>query len=705
MKGHEISELVQKGVESGKRHDLKKSIHYLKKANKLSPPHPVIYYNLAFAYQQTKKFDLALRYYKKTLSLVENDTVTLLSLGSLYQTLQKNNQAIKTYEKLLSVAPDHSQALSNLGSVYVLMSKPEKAVHYLEKAIKINPGLAKANYNLANAYYLSGKTEVAIKELKKALKKNSRYGKAYNLLSSLYLEQGDTKNAIKTLKKAIQKCPEEANHVVSLANILRDTDKSFIATGLYEEAIKINPNYVETYPYLYSQLKIACDWRRLRSIEKKIDLYNQHALNYGLPPPETPFNNIARVASPKNNLEIAKAWSEKLSLSAKFFKINFNYSRLKKNGPLKIGYFSGDFQSHPVNMQLYPMYKLHHRPDFEIYAYSFGETDHSLYRTEVERGVDKFVDVAGLHHTEIAKKINDDGINILVDLMGFTRNSKPEVLALRPAPIQISYLGFSGTMGASFIDYVITDQTVTPPEEEKYYVEKFIYLPKCYQVNHPLPFLKKSLSRKDYNLPQKAFIFACFNKSAKFEPALIKSWVRILQAVPRSVLWLWLPPNNQVTRKNLTDFAKKNGVDPNRLIFAEKVPIDEHLTRLKLVDLALDTFTYSGGATTSNTLWAGVPVITLRGKHFLSRMSASIVINIGLPELVVENKGDYEQLAIGLARDPKRLSELKNKLWKLRESSDLYNLKLYRDYFEKAYKAAWKRYQKGGPAEIIQIKQ
>jgi len=617
--------------------------------------------------------------------------------------LQKYPQAIRTYKKILLASPDHSQALSNLGSVYILLSKPEKAIYYLKKAIQINPSLAKAHYNLANGYYLAGKTKTAITELNKALKKNNRYGKAYNLLSSLYLEQGDTKNAIKTLKRAILKCPDEANHVVSLANILRDTDKSFMATKLYEEAIKINPNYVETYPYLYSQLKVACDWKRLGRIEKKIDLYNQHALKYGFPPPETPFNNIARIDNPEENLKIAKAWSDKLSLSAKFFKVSFSHLKLKSK-PLKIGYFSGDFQAHPVNMQLYPMYKIHHRPEFKIYAYSFGETDHSFYRTEMERGVDGFVDITGLHHTEIAKKINDDGINILVDLMGFTRNSKPEVLALKPAPIQISYLGFSGTMGADFIDYVITDQIVTPPEEEKYYAEKFIYLPKCYQVNHPLPFLKKNLTRKDYNLPQKSFVFACFNKSAKFEPTLIKSWVKILQAIPKSVLWLWLPPNNQVTRKNLTDFVEKNGIDPERLIFAEKVPIDEHLTRLKLADLALDTFTYSGGATTSNTLWAGVPVITRRGKHFLSRMSASIVTYVGLPELVLESVSDYEKLAIGLARDPEKLAKLKERLWKLRTKSDLYNLGRYRDYFEEAYRAIWKRYEQGLPADTVKIK-
>ncbi|OFW62291.1 MAG: hypothetical protein A2Z35_01965 [Actinobacteria bacterium RBG_19FT_COMBO_36_27] len=375
-----------------------------------------------------------------------------------------------------------------------------------------------------------------------------------------------------------------------------------------------------------------------------------------------------------------------------------------KNKPLRIGYLSADFQNHPVNHLLYPLYKNHTRPDFMIFAYSFGENDFSSYRLAVEKGCDRFFDITKLHPLKAAEKIHSDKINILVDLMGYTRNSRPNILALKPAPIQISYLGYPGTTGSDFIDYIITDPILTPTNQQKYYTEKFIYIPDCYQVNHRHAISKTKYTRKDYNLPEKGIVFASFNKTGKINPDLFKTWMNILLKVENSVLWLSLPTESQQILNNLKTYSKKYKVNVNRLIFTAKVPLEDHLKRLQLADLALDTTIYSGGVTTSNALLAGIPVLTLQGKHYLSRMSSSLIHAVGMDEMVTHSLADYENLAIKIGNDKALIQNLKQKLKQKVNKSNLYDIKSFTINIEEAYKVVWEHFAKNLPPKQFVIK-
>jgi predicted O-linked N-acetylglucosamine transferase (SPINDLY family) len=288
-------------------------------------------------------------------------------------------------------------------------------------------------------------------------------------------------------------------------------------------------------------------------------------------------------------------------------------------------------------------------------------------------------------HIEAAKKINEDGIDILIDLKGHTKDNRLEIMALKPAPIQITWLGFPGTTGSSFIDYIITDKIVTPPSSQKFYSEKFLYMPNSYQINYDKRKIQDAkFTRQDFGLPQKAFVFSSFNHTSKIDPETYFSWTNILNSVPNSVLWLLR--SNKMAEKNLQKYAKTAGVNPNRIIFSDTVmPNEWHLARLKLSDLALDTFIYNGHTTTSDSLWAGVPVVTLLGKHFASRVAASLLTAVGLPELITHSQKEYENLAIKIANDNKLNARLKSKLISNKLTSPLFNTKLFVENLEKLY--------------------
>jgi predicted O-linked N-acetylglucosamine transferase (SPINDLY family) len=363
---------------------------------------------------------------------------------------------------------------------------------------------------------------------------------------------------------------------------------------------------------------------------------------------------------------------------------------------IRIAYLSSDFHRHATAFLTAGLFELHDRKLFEIAGISFGPDDKSDTRARLIRAFDSFHDVRAESDRAVAARIADLEIDIAVDLKGYTGGARPGILAHRPAPIQVSYLGFPGTMGAPFIDYIIADDTVTPAGDEPFYSESIVRLPGCYQVNDA----KRAIStaaptRVAAGLPERGFVFCCFNQSYKVTEPIFAVWMRLLRRVEGSVLWLFR--DNALAETNLRAEAAARGVDPLRLIFAEREKPENPLARHRLADLGLDTLPYNAHTTASDALWTGLPIVTCRGSTFAGRVAASLLQAVGLPDLVTENLADYEALALALARDAPRLDAVRARLAQNRSTSSLFDTDLFRRHIETAYRTMWRRWRDGEP--------
>jgi len=368
---------------------------------------------------------------------------------------------------------------------------------------------------------------------------------------------------------------------------------------------------------------------------------------------------------------------------------------------LKIAYLSGDFRDHPVGHNLINLFRLHDRNKFHVTVFSSGPNDNSIYRRRIEKDCDRFIDIKHIPDIEAAKIIRENRIDILVELMGHTRDNRLKLCAFRPAPLQISYLGYPGTTGANFIDYLIADRTVIPADYEKFYSEKIIYLPESFMIADR-PHIAPLPERQTYKLPPESFIFCSFNSAYKIEPVMFDIWMKILKQVPQAILWL--RGGNSTMENNLRNEANRRKVDPQRLIFAAKVQNKEdHLARLQLADLCLDTRIYNGHTTTLDALWAGTPVITLLGSHFASRVSSSNLKAVGLPQLITDDLESYKNLAISLARKTENLNKIKETLIANCKTAPLFDTEAKTLHLEKAYLKIWQNHKNRKPATATTI--
>jgi protein O-GlcNAc transferase len=384
-------------------------------------------------------------------------------------------------------------------------------------------------------------------------------------------------------------------------------------------------------------------------------------------------------------------------------RITFSFNdRKATKRKIVIGYLSRNFLNHPTAHLTLSLFGLHNRSEFEIFTYSYGKDDGSSHRKRIQRDSDKFVELGNLSYADAAKCIYEDQVDILVDLMGYMKGTRLEICAVRPAPIQVRYLGLAGTTGAHFFDYIITDRIVTPEDHASLYSEQFVYMPNSYQINdHSQMISNKTFRKEDFGLPGDSFVFCSFSNAYKVEPVMFNIWMNILRQVPKGVLWL--QQEGKTAEKNLRKEAEGRGVNPERIVFTNKLPKQEHLARLSLADLALDTRIVSGAATTSDALWAGVPVITLQGGHFASCMSSSILTSIGLPELITHGLEDYEALAVRFAHNPDELREIRQKLNKNRLTKPLFDTPRFARNLEKAYKEMWELFLAGERPRQIEV--
>jgi predicted O-linked N-acetylglucosamine transferase (SPINDLY family) len=380
----------------------------------------------------------------------------------------------------------------------------------------------------------------------------------------------------------------------------------------------------------------------------------------------------------------------------------FNGKSVLKSNRIKIGYFSSYFRQHPVTMLSVKMLECSDREKFEIFAFHYGPIVNDEYNLRINAAFDHFINVSEMSDKEIASLALENSIDIAIEFNGFMKDERIGILAHRPSPIQINYLAYPGTMGADFYDYIVADETLIPEDQKSNYAENIIYLPSCYMPqDNSRQISDKPLTRQDFNLPEDGFVFCCFNNSFKITPKEFDIWMRLLSKVDGSVLWLLKANKSSV--ENLKSEAEKRGVKADRLIFADKLAIEEHLARQRLADLFLDTFNFNAHTTASDALWVGLPVVTKIGKGFAARVAGSLLTSIEVPELITTSEKEYEALALDLATNPEKLSLIKKKLADKRSTAPLFDTETYTKNLEKAYTKAYERYSSGLPSKEFKV--
>ena len=663
------------------------AITFHEKAAKLTPNNPDIWINFSKSLVKTKKFQQAFSAIDKAINLSPNNADAWNNRGAVLKELGKIGEAIESYKKALNINPAFEEALYNQGIALMEGKKNIEAIKSFDRAIELNPayyaalnnkGIALTNLmrhdaallafdqclNIKPDYIEAGinkavtlsylrKYDTSLKILSSILKEFPNNPEVWNNKGLIHLELKESQEALNCFGKALNLKPDSAQILINQGIAMNNLKLFEQAIKTFEKVLRLYPDYELIPGTLLGTKMQICNWE---NFSKEIDSLCARVQEGKLG--SIPFSLLALTSSESIHLQAAKNF-----ISAKYPpSLNVTFPKTQTfTQKIRLGYFSADFHNHATAYLMAELFELHDKDKFELFAFSFGPSIQDQMRARMSAAFNTFIDVRDKSDYEIAKLSNELNIQIAVDLKGFTQDGRTGIFANRAAPIQISYLGYPGTMGAEYIDYIIADRIVIPQESQKFYTEKVLYLPNCYQVNDS----KREISNKKFSphelgLPDAGFIFCSFNNSYKITPHTFKSWMQILKKVDGSVLWLL--QDNPLAAKNLRAHASSSGVDPNRLIFAERLPLPDHLARHRLANLFLDTLPYNAHTTASDALWAGLPVLTQIGESFASRVSASLLSSIGLPELITRSTEEYESLAVSLAKNPAKLVHIKDKL-------------------------------------------
>jgi len=620
-------------------------------------------------------------------------------LGSLRLTSGDHDGALRAFARALALRPDHLDTLVNLGVTLRASNRRDEARLALLRALALQPGLASAHVNFGTLELDRGACEEAIRHYRAALESGGDAVSLHRSIGLAYLLRNDREAAMAEFKAALAVAPEDPDTLVALGDLLSQLRRMAEATDCFRRALAAAPRHRQAIPRLFNQALQCCDWDEARRLKPIVDALTDEALAKGEAPAEAAFLSFAHAEDPARHGAIARAMS---ALAAKLAGPPLILPKRSSDSGrrIKLGYLSADFRNHAVSQLLVRTLELHDRSQFKVWAYSTGAEDRSALRERIRDGVDAFIDIRDLDHRAAAERIAKDEVDILIDLTLHTTGARLEIPALRPAPIQMGWLGFPGSSGAEFFDYLLTDKIVTPPDQAPHYSEKLAYLPETFQPNDDRqPIAPGRSTRAEYGLPENGFVFCSFNQPYKIEPVLFDLWMGLLRDLPDSVLWLHRL--NEVAPVNLQREAAKRGVAPERLVFADRPEKPVHLRRLALADLALDTRLYNGHTTSSDALWAGLPVLTMLGSHYAARVSASVLTAIGLPDLVATSLEGYRVIALKLARDPAALANMKARLARNRTTMPLFDSPRFARNLESVYRAVWTRHEAGLAPDLI----
>ena len=609
----------------------------------------------------------------------------LTNLGTIK--LQKNNleDGIFLIEKSLIQESKQPNALNNLGVFLQKSNRTLEALDRYNRAIEIEPNYPEAYSNRGNALMDLRKFDEALESYNHAIRLRPDYAQAFSNRGNALKELDMFDDALESYNKAIEINPSYAKALSNRGELLKKL--GFIAKSIpsYMRSIELNPEIEYMSGELFNAKMHLCIWDNFSAQKEELLFKIKNSQKVS-----SPFSLLSLIDNPP----VLKKASE-IYVDDKYGyrkKRQFGFSdRIKSK--IKIGYFSPDFRNHPVATLSAEIYELHDKDNFEIHGFYFGPDTKDEMNLRIRSGVDYFHEISSLSDEDVVNLASRVGIDIAIDLAGFTEFHRAGIFAMSVAPIQVGYIGFLGTMGSNMHDYILADETLIPKSKRKHYSEKIAYL-SSYQANDSKRMYPKiDITRKDFGLPENSFIFCCFNNTYKITPTIFDSWARILKGVKDSVLLIYV--DNAVAKDNLKKEITSRNIDSSRLFFSGNLPFSEYLSRYCVSDLFLDTYPYNAGTTASDSLWMGLPVLTLCGSSFQSRMAASLLRAINIPELITNSESEYEALAIDLATNSKKLGSIKKNLAKNINSTPLFDSINFTKNLEVLYYKMFERHNNG----------
>ncbi|XP_059484315.1 UDP-N-acetylglucosamine--peptide N-acetylglucosaminyltransferase 110 kDa subunit [Neocloeon triangulifer] len=790
---------------------------YLRALN-LSPNNAVVHGNLACVYYEQGLIDLAIDTYRRAIELQPNFPDAYCNLANALKEKGQVPEAEECYNTALRLCPTHADSLNNLANIKREQGYIEEATRLYLKALDVFPEFAAAHSNLASVLQQQGKLNEALLHYKEAIRIQPTFADAYSNMGNTLKEMQDVQGALQCYTRAIQINPAFADAHSNLASIHKDSGSIPEAIHSYKTALKLKPDFPDAYCNLAHCLQIVCDWSDYDLRMKKLVAIVAEQIEKNRLPSVHPHHSMLYPLSHEFRKMIAARHAnlcvEKIQV---LHKGPYNFP-VEHRGRLKIGYVSSDFGNHPTSHLMQSIPGMHDKSNVEIYCYALSPDDGTTFRSKIAREAEHFVDLSAvLCNGKAADRINADGVHILVNMNGYTKGARNEIFALRPAPVQVMWLGYPGTSGASFMDYMISDEVTSPLELAHQYSEKLAFMPTTYFIGdhrQMFPHLqerviltdkltgKKDLAdnvavinatdlspilestqvkeikevvcsvsndpnlngrpmevsmkvaelpttthietmiasgqvqtsvngvvvqnglattqtntkaatgeevpqsivittRQQYGLPEDAIVYCNFNQLYKIDPATLQMWVKILDKVPNSVLWLLRFP--AVGEQNLHSAAQALGLSAGRILFSNVAAKEEHVRRGQLADVCLDTPLCNGHTTSMDVLWTGTPVVTLPSETLASRVAASQLTTLGCPELIASTPTEYENIAIRLGTDREFLKAVRVKVWQARMTSPLFDCRSYAASLEKLYYKMWEKHAKGEKADHISL--
>ncbi|MEI7565501.1 MAG: tetratricopeptide repeat protein [Burkholderiaceae bacterium] len=678
----QLAFLLDKALESLRNSNSESAELYLKQAIKIQASNPHVLRLLGVIYAQRKQYQEALKYINDSLKSLPKNALTLSNLGNIFLELKEFQNALDAYDKSIRIDPKYDEVWSNKANALFELKRYDEAITCYDKALSLKPDYAEGWSNKGNLLKELKRYNEALIHFDQALSLKPDYAEGWSNKGATLNELKRYDEALAHYDKALSLKPDYVEVWSNKGEALNSLKRHSESAQCYLKALELKTGESYFLGESHHQMMLACDWT---NYEKMVtEIFNlTHEGRMGSEP--FGFQGIA------NSEALLKKCAEIYSNDKYPVLGNLTEHTKYQHHKIRIGYLCGEFRNQATSILMAGVWELHDQSKFEIFAFDNGYDDGSEYRHRIESAFGNLFDISKLSDLNVAKLIQAHEIDILVNLNGFFGLPRQGVFSYKPAPIQVNYLGFPGTLGANYMDYMIADKVVLPDESKKYYVEKIVHLPNSYQANdNRREISARQFIKTELGLPESGFIFACFNNNYKITPSTFDSWMRILTHVPRSVLWLLA--DNPIAKENLLQAAVSRGIDSSRLIFAERLPLSEHLARHNLADLFLDTLPYNAHTTCSDALWAGLPVLTLLGNTFPGRVAASLLHALGLDELITFSKEEYEAMAMELATNPEKLASVKQKLAENRTIAPLFDTPAFTKHLEAAYMQMYDRY-------------
>jgi predicted O-linked N-acetylglucosamine transferase (SPINDLY family) len=716
------------GTLSAQSGDLQQAIRFFDRAIAVGPGNSGAHRNLGLALKQLRQLDAALACFDRAIALDANSAIAHYCRAETCRDLGRIDAALASYGAAVAINPGFAEANYSRGVLLHQQARLDAAIASYDQVIRVKPDHFEAHANKALSLYSLGKHAEALASYDRAIALRRDLAPIYVHRGNVLRELHRFEEALASYDQAIAIDPGHAEAICNRGAVLLALDRVEAAIASFDRAIAIKADYAEAYFNRGYALRIMnrfeeaaasyrgvaelapdfeflpgarleasqqiCDWTGVDALVGQISagIENVRRVSH-------PLILMALIDSPRLQHQAARSW---VSHACPPRDSLGPIAPRARPARLRIGYFSADFHEHPLSRLLAELIEIHDRSRFEVIAFAFGPNTHDEVRQRLERSFDEFIEVQARSNLEIAALARRLNVDIAVDLCGHAYNNRSGIFALRAAPLQVNYLGYLGTMGASYIDYIVADRIVVTADSESHFSEKIVYLPDCFQVNDRKRRIADEIyTRERLGLPASGFVFCCFNTNYKIMPATFAAWMRILKSVPGSVLLLYA--GHDAVKTNLRMQAARHEVDPQRLIFGERLQPPEYLARYRAADLFLDTLPYNGGATASDALWAGLPVLTLAGEAFASRVAASLLTAVDLPELIATTQQRYEELAIELALNPERLAQIRTRLRENRLTGPLFDTPRLARNLEAAYTAIHDRYQAGLPPDHIRL--